>query len=24
VIADRERLYLTGYTSLYGLAPSRR
>ena len=24
VIADDERLYLTGYTSLYGLAPSRR
>jgi len=24
VIADRERLYLTGYTSLYGLAPVRR
>jgi outer membrane protein assembly factor BamB len=24
VIADRARLYLTGYTSLYGLAPSRR
>jgi outer membrane protein assembly factor BamB len=24
VIADHERLYLTGYTSLYGLAPSRR
>jgi outer membrane protein assembly factor BamB len=24
VIADRERLYLTGYTSLYGLAPDRR
>jgi outer membrane protein assembly factor BamB len=24
VIADRERVYLTGYTSLYGLAPSRR
>ena len=21
VIADRERLYLTGYTSLYGLVP---
>jgi outer membrane protein assembly factor BamB len=24
VIADRERVYLTGYTSLYGLAPSSR
>jgi outer membrane protein assembly factor BamB len=24
VIADRERVYLTGYTSLYGLEPSRR
>jgi outer membrane protein assembly factor BamB len=24
VIADRERLYLTGYTSLYGLVPRRR
>ena len=23
VIADRERLYLTGFTSLYGLAPTR-
>ena len=23
VIADRERVYLTGYTSLYGLAPTR-
>ena len=24
VIADRRRLYLTGFTHLYGLAPSRR
>ena len=24
VIADRERVYLTGYTALYGLIPSRR